>query len=267
MKNIATVALADDKRSYQKILNGTRKPQKPILVVVQLNIEKKLDEYVNDIAQGMVLPLGLTGKRRDYYYHLYDSKSKNVMAMKVKLIGQYSGASCPYCQLDTVSHIDHYLPRSIFPELSISMQNLLMSCDICNSKHKMELWGNGNAQEVIHPRYNQLPSATYLEATVAYVSNSLVVDFNIRPGLSVSPLLQRHFTLMNLKTRYKEKVTLNEVAKIRKILLSESVQHKKIVRLQQFITDQITVNSVNSWECAFYTALAPLVNQIAAGGL
>jgi hypothetical protein len=267
MKNIATVASHDDKESYKKIVKGTRKPQKPYLLSEQAIVEVALDEYATRISIGTAAPLGFADETHDYHYSLYDSGAIAVVALKDKLAADYSGATCPYCQLDTVSHIDHFLPRAHFPEFSISLQNLLMSCDICNSKFKKEKWGNGAAQEVINPRHNALPNDTYLESTVIYTANSLVVSFSIRQGLPVSPLLQRHFVLMNLNTRYIEKVTLNEVPKMRKILASELTQPRKLARLTGFVSDQITVNNANSWERAFYTAVTPLIPQIAVGGL
>jgi hypothetical protein len=267
MKNIATVASHDDKESYKKIVKGTRKPQKPYLLSEQAIVEVALDEYATNISSGTAAPLGFSDETRDYHYSLYDSGSIAVVSLKDKLAADYSGAACPYCQLDTVSHIDHFLPRAHFPEFSVSLQNLLMSCDICNSKFKKEKWGNGAAQEVINPRYNALPNNIYLESTVIYTSNSLVVGFFIRPGLPISQLLQRHFALMNLNKRYIEKVTLNEVPKMKNMLASESTQPAKLARLTGFVSDQITVNNANSWERAFYTAVNPLIPQIAVGGL
>jgi hypothetical protein len=267
MKNIASVTLNDDKESYKKVVKGTRKPQKPYLLAKQAIVEVALDEYATHISSGTAAPLGFADKTHDYHYSLYDSESLAVVTMKDKLAADYSGATCPYCQLDTVSHIDHFLPRAHFPEFSTSLQNLLMSCDICNSKFKKEKWGNGAAQEVFNPRYNALPNDTYLEATVSYISNSFVVGFFIRQGLPIAPLLQRHFTLMNLNKRYIEKVTLNEVPKIKNMLASESTQPGKLSRLTGFVSDQITANQTNSWERAFYTAVTPLIPQIAVGGL
>ncbi len=41
---------------------------------------------------------------------------------------------CPYCLERSTETLDHYLPKSSFPLLSITPVNLIPSCDTCNRK-------------------------------------------------------------------------------------------------------------------------------------
>lgn len=267
MKNVDAVAHLADVTSYKAIVKATRKPQKTHLLAEQVRVELTLEEYLDRVSTGTVAPLGFAGDVRKYHYKIYDSQLPVVLKLKSDLVAQYVGHTCPYCQLDDVSHIDHYLPRGIFPELSISLQNLVMSCDTCNSKYKKENWGSGATQEIMHPRYNDLAGYAYLEATAAYQMNTVVLAFGILPGGPLSTLLQRHFDFMHLNTRYITKVSANEIPKLKRILLAEPDYASKVLRLQHMIDDQIVANALNSWEHAFYLSLRPLVHQIAAGGL
>ena len=42
------------------------------------------------------------------------------------------GELCMYCSSNEPSHVDHYRPLSVFPELALDYENFLWSCDICN---------------------------------------------------------------------------------------------------------------------------------------
>ena len=267
MKNIDGIDPADDAASYMAVVKVTRKPQKPHLLAEQARVELILNEYLHRVTTGTVAPLGFVGDVRKYHYKIYDSTLPLVLKLKSDLVAKYAGHTCPYCQLDDVSHIDHYLPRGIFPELSISLQNLVMSCDTCNSKYKKENWGTGATQEILHPRYNNLAGQDYLEATATYQMSAVAIRFSIRPGLPLSQLLNLHFDFMHLNTRYVAKVSANEIPKLRRVLHAAPDHASKLVRLQRMIDDQIIANALNSWEHAFYSSLQPLVQQIVLGGL
>lgn len=52
--------------------------------------------------------------------------------------------NCAYCdgslEEQARETIDHFAPRSAFPELALAWQNLFPACDVCNEKHKGEQW-------------------------------------------------------------------------------------------------------------------------------
>lgn len=41
-------------------------------------------------------------------------------------------ALCMYCSCNEPSHIEHYRPKSVFPEQAMQYENFLWICDICN---------------------------------------------------------------------------------------------------------------------------------------
>jgi len=56
------------------------------------------------------------------------------------LVKMFHG-KCAYCESQIrhidYGHIEHYRPKSIFPELTYSWSNLLLACGVCNGKaHK-----------------------------------------------------------------------------------------------------------------------------------
>jgi len=71
--------------------------------------------------------------RSDMKY-LYESKFRDERrsnSLFDSLILQAAG-DCPYCGLDDPRTLDHCLPKSIYPHLSVSPLNLVPSCWACN---------------------------------------------------------------------------------------------------------------------------------------
>ncbi|MGC5698793.1 hypothetical protein J4P02_01160 [Pseudomonas sp. NFXW11] len=81
-----------------------------------------------------------------------------------KLVGSYKLRICPYCHLHHVNYhgqstgtpkqlelrppLDHFLPKSIYPFLAVSLYNLVPSCHQCNSSIKGD---DEPALDVPHP--------------------------------------------------------------------------------------------------------------------
>lgn len=50
---------------------------------------------------------------------------------------------CPLCGINDVTDIDHYMPRSVFPEYSVHPFNLIPICHECNKKGDIWLTDKG----------------------------------------------------------------------------------------------------------------------------
>lgn len=88
------------------------------------------------------------GEIFDYSKFIYKGVGWNAY----KLVGSYSLRICPYCHLHHVNYhsqkagypkklelrppLDHFLPKSIYPYLAVSLYNLVPSCHQCNSSIK-----------------------------------------------------------------------------------------------------------------------------------
>mgnify|MGYP002522511736 CR=1 FL=1 len=68
------------------------------------------------------------GKIDDYYNRLVNRNATCVMCGVPKRILS--------CLDDKMSAFDHYLPRDLYPFNSVNTENLVPTCDICNSKNK-----------------------------------------------------------------------------------------------------------------------------------
>lgn len=69
----------------------------------------------------------------------WNSDRKLSKAIKDDLEGK-QGCVCSYCGNDysktSFGQIDHFLPKSLFPQFTYTPENLVLSCQICNSQFK-----------------------------------------------------------------------------------------------------------------------------------
>jgi len=63
---------------------------------------------------------------------------------------------CPYCgRTRPPSQIDHFLPRSVFPEFSFFSVNLVPSCPDCNRVKDKDIWNQAGVRLFLHPYYDR----------------------------------------------------------------------------------------------------------------
>lgn len=79
---------------------------------------------------------------------------------------------CPICGIDTVYHLDHYMPKSIFPEFSIHPHNLIPLCAKCND-NKSQQWLDNNKNRVVFNAYYDQPKVHVLECSITISENNL----------------------------------------------------------------------------------------------
>lgn len=73
---------------------------------------------------------------------------------------------CPLCGVGTVAVLDHHLPKSSYPDLSVSPRNLVPACHYCNDNKKAKFPKNAEAQ-TLHPYFDsRLIELQWLQAAV-----------------------------------------------------------------------------------------------------
>lgn len=109
-------------------------------------------------------------------------------------------AACPYCDLDTINSpgsvkIEHFLPKSKFPLLSVHPFNLLSACESCNSGG----FGKGSKVEksLASPYFEDIGKG--VEFTFDQLAQSIVIDAKPEE-IGVDGFLK----ILNLKTRYQD---------------------------------------------------------------
>jgi 5-methylcytosine-specific restriction endonuclease McrA len=119
---------------------------------------------------------------------------------------------CPYCGMDKPRTIDHYLPKSEFPEFSIFPPNLIPCCGYCNNK-KSDNWIWDGKRIFLNLYYDDIPSdKQFLFAHLEYEERKdiPIVTFSIENKENISEelfeIIARHYQKLDLLNEFAENV-------------------------------------------------------------
>jgi hypothetical protein len=91
------------------------------------------------------------------------------VALEIKeAVRKLSETQCPYCgEPSSPTHIDHFLPQSTFPEFAFFSQNLVPSCDGCNSTKLADIWdADSNARLFLNPFLDEFLNTPFFHLRV-----------------------------------------------------------------------------------------------------
>lgn len=115
---------------------------------------------------------------------------------------------CPYCGgIGSVKELDHFLPKSKYPQFSLLTSNLVPSCKICNQDLKKSKFAKIYEDQIIHP-YND--SNIFFEDkwidVVFKPNHEKKIEFFVSPPDSWSESDKKranfHFEMFDLAERY-----------------------------------------------------------------
>ncbi|MCK4101295.1 HNH endonuclease [Acinetobacter radioresistens] len=95
---------------------------------------------------------------------------------------------CPYCLSTICSHVDHFLPESVYHGLAINPKNLIPSCHNCNTKKKAKIFKIVGSHQIsfFHPYYDDLENVLWLKANINIDQNCLSVSFFVDSSLDIA---------------------------------------------------------------------------------
>ena len=216
----------------------------------------------NDIDKNLAF---LNGLSKDQFIKLYSnqfvSKELPRTAVYDQLKSRAPYGKCPFCGYCDVDQLDHYLPKSKYPLLTVLPINLVPSCPYCNGGKNAEI-AEKPEDQILHPYYDHclIMETQWIFAFVVHEKPAVVKYFVRTPPQFddiESRRIENHFRTNHLATRYSTQAadqistfpyTLEDfysnggAENVRKYLLS---QHK--AEYQRF---------KNSWQTAMYLALA-----------
>lgn len=86
------------------------------------------------------------------YYLVNESKPGRIIYDNIK---NSARENCPFCGgIGTPHTVDHYLPKSSFPQFSIHPYNLIPSCRDCNSGAKLSKYATTASEQYLHPYFD-----------------------------------------------------------------------------------------------------------------
>lgn len=168
---------------------------------------------------------------------------------------------CPYCGLGQATTLDHYLPKSRFPQFSVSVCNLVPSCRDCQSKKGRD-YALHKFTQTLHPYFDNPSffSESWVRAEIVRGA-ATTIKFYVDPPAGWDPAMKgrvhAHFSAHELEARFGIEAAC-ELAAVKESLAELRVngQHADIKFILRNRATGYTKECANSWQSALYTALA-----------
>lgn len=166
---------------------------------------------------------------------------------------------CPLCGQRPVATVDHYLPQTRHPKLTLTPINLVPACSDCN-KNKLAKTPRSVQEQSLHPYFDDLGSERWLVAEVR-PSVPPTIAFGVRPPAAWSSVLtarvNHHFSMMGLAVLYVAQAA-SELADISYSLtdVGDSAGSDGVRAHLSREWRSRMARDANSWRTALYEALA-----------
>lgn len=165
---------------------------------------------------------------------------------------------CPLCGVGVVSTLDHHLPQSKYPDLTVSPLNLVPACADCN-KAKQAKFPAVAAEQTIHPYFDDFTQVQWLRATLS-AGPPLTVSYDtFLPatwGAVDGQRAARHFSVFKLAPLFA--ANANDELAVLKPMLLKLFNAAGAGSVQSYLAELMTAHSarLNSWQHALYITLA-----------
>lgn len=178
---------------------------------------------------------------------------------------------CPACGEDgTPNTLDHYLPKQLYPEFSITACNLFPMCDICQGEKGTATVNVTNQRLFLHPYFDQFTDVQVFSLAIGRPFEApQTISVEPHPGLGAAQhaLVARHLHELGIGRRYNH---FFKSEYIRLLRLVKSIRQKgQNVRTQlDTFCEYALHKSVNSWGHVFYIGVigdAALMDYLEAG--
>lgn len=165
---------------------------------------------------------------------------------------------CPLCGVGVVSTLDHYLPQSKYPDLTVCPLNLVPACHDCNNAKRAKFPKNAGEQ-TIHPYFDDFSQAQWLHASLDR-GPPIVVKYGTVTPPGWTPVdgqrALHHFNVFKLARLFganaaDELVTL-------KPTLAGLYKVGNAIEVQTHLFERVSEHSIrlNSWQHVLYSTLS-----------
>ncbi|MEU4300094.1 MULTISPECIES: hypothetical protein [Kitasatospora] len=165
---------------------------------------------------------------------------------------------CPLCGVGKVATLDHQLPKTSYPLLSVVPANLVPACRDCNFGKGQQAPASAGEQ-TLHPYYDDLFDVPWLAARLIRPAGRrpMSVRFHVEAPADwdqdLVDRLRSHLKVFDLDARFRLHVGSHLAT------LAGMLSFLPSTGIEQYLTWQAqawTKTGPNSWEAALYRALA-----------
>lgn len=188
-------------------------------------------------------------------------KAKPARYIYDAILAQAPFGRCPFCCFGHASTLDHYLPKSRYPKLSVLPLNLVPCCKDCNSGKLADI-AITEEQQSLHPYFDhdQYIDQQWLFAAVVE-STPVTIRFYVQPPDNWTDAsksrVRNHFSAFKLGGRYSVEAS-SQLASLRNILAcyreiggAGAVKQHLVIEANSHFEQH-----KNSWQTAMFQSLA-----------
>lgn len=188
--------------------------------------------------------------------HIFDTEIKIIERMKEYWEGIESGDE----SVKEYRSLDHFLPKSLYPSLSITDINLLPSCTDCN-KDKL------NSDDIyINYYFEDIDDKCYLSCHPIFKEKDVIFDYRLdKPSTWDNDKFQRlsnQFNKTNLLKYYAEQAQIEFSRKQRSFIRLAHQPSSLENELKDLVSDEESVLGINSLQSALWRGLVLNVKEL-----
>ena len=211
-----------------------------------------------EIALGQVTKEEL---KKVYSTHMVGPTKPARKAYYDLLLSRAPLGKCPFCGFGHASTLDHYLPKTTYPQLSVVPSNLVPSCKDCNTGKSASVATTEETQS-LHPYFDHqlFTDQQWLFAEVMQTS-PVTIRFYVNAPTNWDEVskarVKAHFEAFKLETRYSLEAgdqigcLRDTLSQYENILGSSAIKQHLLFESQTYSRKYI-----NSWQTAMFQALA-----------
>lgn len=199
---------------YKDVVKSKRnKDQVKLLQKIEIKVEKSYAEYGHEFERntlGRLNSVFFTPEQKTSLEDLYGFKRKafdNLFHSLTTDAGNHRNMDCPMCTISDSQQLDHYVPRSEFPEFAANPLNLIPCCSTCNAK-KGNKWREGSEPVFLNLYLDDLPKAQYLFVDVNTEGEVPLFGFSVcnvnNIDASLFKRIECHYRRLDLCKRFSE---------------------------------------------------------------
>lgn len=205
----------------------------------------------------------ISAQTKDHYIHLYETyfvpEAKPETRAIYDEILNAAKEDCPFCGgLGTPKNLDHFLPKTKFPQFSVFPSNLIPACLDCNLDSKKTSYASTAEEQTIHPYLDKPIFFQEQWITADYIACSNLDEpgefrYYVNAPSNWSDIdkarVENYFDDFKLASRYAKQATVSLKAKLKFIrsMLKAGISRDSVIteNLQSLIDD---APFVNYWE-------------------
>lgn len=171
---------------------------------------------------------------------------------------------CPLCGIGITNNLDHYLPKTKYPNLAVSPLNLVPTCSDCN-KNKGDKVSLKEHERTIHPYYDDIDKHEWLSVKI---TKNLDVEYNVQkvPDWSEgkNKTVAFHFKILKLNELFSINAAnelISNTSMFRSLKQKNGISHLKEL-LEELYKTNLNA-SKSSWKTSLYKCLSQNVELLA----